>query len=206
MRLKVLSFFLLLSCIALEAQINSYVGGNLQGLIGSVRSDSSTFKPGFGAGASFYYWEYDFWFFKAGIDYAYKSSSFSDYPFEFGDEYVDYPDRVSIEYFQHDISIPLMIYFSLFEQRGNALLLNGSLEMAFTIASKMTSPDIGEVKLSGSDIKNRLRTSVGLGVGYQRQLDRDLYINIYPSYNIDLRAHRPFRLIKLTAEIMFGVY
>jgi hypothetical protein len=60
--------------------------------------------------------------------------------------------------------------------------------------------------LKGTEVKSRTRTNLGVGVGYQRQLDKHTYLNIYPSFNIDVRAQRPFNTINLTAEFLFGVY
>ena len=54
------------------AQINLYIGGNLQANYSWLRGDEATFEPGFGGGFSFVYWEFEYWFLKAGIDYQYR--------------------------------------------------------------------------------------------------------------------------------------
>ena len=69
-----LALFLLVS-VASQAQINIYVGGNLQGNYSWIRGDEATMEPGFGGGVDFIYWEYEYWFLKAGIDYYHKTSS-----------------------------------------------------------------------------------------------------------------------------------
>lgn len=208
MRIKFL--FLILIAFFLfsgaKAQINTFVGGNLQGSYSVVRENDASYKPGFGGGLNFYYWEYTYWFIKAGIDYSYKTSSYHDYPDVFGDTYLDYPDPVDINYIQHDISIPLSAYFPLLERQGNYFILVGTLEMAYAITGKLSNPEIGTLQLKGDDIKNRLRTAIGIGAGYQVQLDKNIYLNAFPSYNIDMRADRPFNSIRLTVEVMFGIY
>ena len=201
----ILLFFLLLS-VASNAQVNIYLGGNLQGLYSGVRTEQSTYKPGFGAGVSFYYWEFEYWFFKAGFDYTLRSSLITDYPVDFFEGIEDFPVMVDILYKQQDLSIPLTVYFSVLEDRGNALLLAGILEIGYTTHIPQQNDLLGEIKLTGSHIKNPLKTSVGVGIGYQRQLDRNIFINAVPSFNIELRAPKPFNTIKLTVEVMFGVY
>ena len=61
-----LAVFLLIS-VSAQAQINVYMGGNLQGNYSWIRGDEQTMEPGFGGGFSFVYWEYEYWFLKAGI-------------------------------------------------------------------------------------------------------------------------------------------
>jgi hypothetical protein len=78
-----LLLFILLSSSA-GAQINVYFGGNLIGDYSWIRGDDVTLEPGFGAGLSFVYWEYEYWFLKAGLDYNRKSSSHFDYPDNYG--------------------------------------------------------------------------------------------------------------------------
>lgn len=188
------------------AQINIYLGGNLQANYSWIRSEQTSYKPGFGGGFSFVYWEYEYWFIKAGIDYHYKSSSSYEYPDIYGD--VDYgpDDKINIDFTEQNIGIPLTIYFRPYESGENAMLITGSLETMFTVHQKAYNEEYGELVLSGSDIESRMRTNIGIGVGWQRQLDRYTYLNLYPSFNFDLRADRPFNSITLTAEILFGVY
>lgn len=189
-----------------EAQINIYLGGNLQANYSWIRSEQTTYKPGFGGGFSFVYWEYEYWFFKAGIDYHYKSSSSYEYPDIYGDEDYGPNDKINIDFTEQNIGIPLTIYFRPYESGENALLITGSLETMFTVNQKANNEEYGELVLTGSDIESRIRTNIGIGVGWQRQLDRYTYLNLYPSFNFDLRADRPFSSITLTVEILFGVY
>ena len=51
-----LSAILLALTFMLQAQINLYLGGNLQGNYSWLRGDEATFEPGFGGGVSFVYW------------------------------------------------------------------------------------------------------------------------------------------------------
>jgi len=197
--------FLLLSTAA-GAQINIYMGGNLQGNYSWIRGDEHTFKPGLGGGFSFVYWEYEYWFFKAGIDYHYKHSSSLEYPDLYGVEITSPDDRVNFERLEHTLGVPLTIYFRPFESGENTFLIIGSLETMYTLAIKEKSEEFGELSLDGSQINSRIKTGLGLGVGYQRQLDKHTYLNIYPSFNFDIRAERAFTSITLTAEVLFGIY
>jgi len=197
--------FLLLASTA-GAQINIYIGGNLQGNYSWLREDEHSFDPGFGGGLSFVYWEYEYWFLKTGLDYVFKSSSALVYPDDYDVEITGPDDKINIEYSEQALGVPLTIFFKPYESGDNALLIAGTLQMMITTRIKENSEEFGEVIRGGADIKSRVKTNLGIGVGYQRQLDRNLYLNIYPSFNFDLRAYRPFTSISLTAELLFGVY
>ncbi len=208
MRIKraiyILGFLLLTSTAG--AQINIYIGGNLQGNYSWIRSEETSFKPGFGGGFSFVYWEYEYWFMKAGLDYHYKTSSSYEYPEVFGVTDYGPNDKINVDVFEQMAGIPLTIYFRPYESGKNALLITGSLETLFTTHLKVSNEEYGELVLTGTEIKSRVRSNLGIGVGYQRQLDRNTFLNIYPSFNMDISALRPFNTINLTAEILFGIY
>ena len=76
----------------------------------------------------------------------------------------------------------------------------------FVINLKEYSEEYGELVLKRGDLDNKLKTNVGIGVGYQRQLDKHKYLNIVPSYNLDLRGSPAFSSINLTVEYIFGIY
>jgi hypothetical protein len=197
--------FLLLASTA-GAQINIFTGGNLQANYSWIRGEENTFKPGFGGGFSFVYWEYEYWFFKAGVDYLYKHSSSLEYPDDYV-EVIEHPDdKIILERFEHHIGVPLTIYFRPYESGKHAILITGSLQPMFAVGLKENSEEFGEVKFTGSEIKSRVKTNLGIGAGYQLQLDRYKFLNIYPSYNFDIRAQRPFNSITLNVELLFGVY
>jgi len=208
MRLKRAIYILgfLFAASTVGAQINIYVGGNLQGNYSWIRSDETSFKPGFGGGFSFVYWEYEYWFIKAGIDYHYKASSSYEYPEIYGVTDFGPDDFINIDINEQFVGIPLTVYFRPYESGENALLVTVSMETLLTAHLKANNEEYGEVILKGSEVKSRVRTSLGIGVGYQRQLDGHTFLNIYPSFNIDVRAYRPFNTINLTAELLFGVY
>lgn len=201
-----LPFVFLLFAFNAGAQINIYLGGNLQGNYSWIRGDEPKLKPGFGGGFSFVYWEYEYWFIKAGLDYTYRSSSCLDYPVDFGVPVDDPGDLIRITYNEQNLGIPLTFYYRPVEEGENTLLLTVNLHPMAVVHLKERSAEYGEMVLRGADVKTRVRTSVGVGVGYQRQLDRHLYLNIIPSFNVDLRSARPFQTINLTAELLFGVY
>ena len=192
--------------ITAGAQINIYLGGNLQGNYSWIRGDEHTFKPGFGGGLSFVYWEYEYWFLKAGLDYSYKSSSSLEYPEDYGVPIESPDDKIHITFSEQAVGIPLTIYFRPYESGANTLLITGSLKTMFVAHLKENTEEYGELVLNGGEIKNRTKTNVGIGVGYQRQLDQHMFLNIVPCFNVDIRAARAFNSITLTAELIFGVY
>ena len=197
--------FLLVS-VAGQAQINVYLGGNLQANYSWIRGGDASMEPGFGGGVNFVYWEYEYWFLKAGLDYYRKTSSMMDYPDDYGVEPENADDKINITFTEQSIGIPLTVYFRPYEWRANTILLSGSLTPLFVLSLKENSEEYGELVLKGIDLKTRVKTNVGLGVGYQRQLDKHKFLNIIPSYNIDLRGDKAFTSITLTAELIFGIY
>ena len=208
MRIKraIYTLALLLLTITAGAQINIYLGGNLQGNYSWLRGDEHTFEPGFGGGFSFVYWEYEYWFIKAGLDYMFKSSSCLHYPEEYDVPINSPDDKINITFSEQAVGVPLTVYFRPYESGSNTLLVTGTLEMMFVTGLKENSEEYGEIVIPGSEIKTRTKTNVGIGVGYQRQLDNHIFLNIIPSFNVDLRAARPYNSFKLTAEILFGIY
>lgn len=208
MRFKRVVYILgfLLSASTAGAQINIYLGGNLQGNYSWIRGEETTFNPGFGGGLSFVYWEYEYWFIKAGIDYHNKSSTAYEYPDIYGETDFGPDDKIIIGISEQTLGIPLTIYFRPFESGKNAMLITGTLETMMVLHQKISNEEYGDLIYKGSDTKSRTRTNLGIGVGYQRQLSRYQFLNIYPSFNMDLRAYHPFNSITLTAEILFGVY
>ena len=188
------------------AQINLYVGGNLQANYSWLRGDEHTFEPGFGGGFSFVYWEHEYWFLKAGIDYHYKTSSMLEYPDDYGIEPKSPDDKVMITFAEQSVGIPITFYFRPFEKGANTLLLAGTMQTSIVVGLKENTEEYGELVLKGTQIKARTKTNLGIGVGYQRQLDQHMFLNIVPSFNVDLRSVRAFNSITLTAELIFGIY
>ena len=197
--------FLLIS-ISAGAQINLYLGGNLQANYSWIRGEDPTYSPGFGAGFSFVYWEYEYWFIKAGIDYGNRTSSVLAYPDVYGVAPQDPYDKIRIEFNEQTLSVPLTVYFRPYESGSNAMLLTGTLEMMVVASLKADSEEYGELEVAGGDARTWTKTSVGIGAGYQRQLDEHMFLNIIPSYNVDIRATPAYNTIKLTVELIFGVY
>jgi len=200
-----LAVFLLFS-LAAEAQINLYIGGNVQANASWLRGDEPSLKPGFGGGFSFVYWEFEYWFLKAGIDYNYKNSSMLDYPDDYGIEPTGPDDRVITSFTEQSVVLPLTIYFRPFERGANTMLIAGTMQVGVVAGLKKNTEEYGELVLKGTEIKGRTKTTVGFGVGYQRQLDTHTFLNIVPSFNVDVRSVRAFNSITLTAELIFGVY
>jgi len=192
--------------VAAQAQINVYLGGSLQGNYSWARGEEPTMEPGFGGGVSFIYWEYEYWFLKAGIDYIYRTSSGMQYPDIFGVEPENADDKIRISYMEQTVGIPLAVYFRPWEKGPNSLLIAGSLNTLIVTRLKASSEEYGEVILNGGAVESRIKTNVGIGVGYQRQLDKQTFLNIIPSYNIDLKGEPSFNSITLTLEVIFGIY
>ena len=188
------------------AQINLYIGGNLQANYSWLRGDEHSYEPGFGGGFSFAYWEHEYWFLKAGLNYSYKSSSILEYPEDYGIEISSPDDRVRITFTEQSVGIPLTFYFRPYEKGPNTLLIAGMMQVGVVVGLKENTEEYGELVLKGNQIKGRTKTNLGFGVGYQRQLDKHLFLNILPSFNVDLRSVRAYNSITLTAELIFGVY
>jgi hypothetical protein len=197
---------LLLTPIFARAQINVFMGGNLQGNYSWIRGDEPVLEFGFGGGLNFVYWEYEYWFLKAGLDYYNRSSTVLEYPDDYGVEPQDAEDKINISYTEHSVGIPLTFYFRPYERRASALLLTASLTTMFVTSLKENSKEYGEVFMKGSELKPMIKSNVGFGVGYQRQLDKNMFLNIVPSFNLDLRGHAAFNSITLTTELIFGLY
>jgi hypothetical protein len=200
-----LAVFLLLPVFA-RAQVNTYIGGNLQGNYSWIRGDTPVLQPGLGGGFSFIYWEFEYWFIKAGLDYNFASSTIKEYPDDFGVTPENQDEKINITFAEQTIGIPLTIYFRPIERGANTLLITGSLKTMGVVHLKESSDEFGEVVLKGDQIERRVKTSLGAGVGYQRQLEKHTFLNIIPSFNIDLRGDRAFNSITLTAELIFGIY
>ena len=200
-----LIIFLFIS-ISAEAQINLYLGGNVQANYSWIRGEEATFSPGFGGGFSLVYWEREYWFFKAGIDYHQKTSSILTYPDVYDVPILSPDDKIRIEYSEQVVGIPLTIYFRPYESGPNALLLTGTLEMMAVATLKANSEEYGELQVSRGAYRSLAKTNVGIGVGYQRQLQEYTYLNIVASYNMDIRASPAFNSFTLTVELIFGVY
>lgn len=197
--------FLLLSITA-GAQINIYSGANLQGNYSWIRGDQNTFKPGFGLGYTFVYWEYEYWFVKFGVNYTFKQSSSLEYHDHYGTPSTGPDDKIILERKEHYLTIPMSIYFRPLEDGDNAMIIVGTLEPGFPIRVKEDSELYGPTIIERGTLSQTVKTTVGIGAGYQRQLNRHTFLNIFPSFNVDLRADRAFNSITLTAEIIFGVY
>ena len=197
--------FLILS-VASSAQINIFLGGNLNGNYSWIRGDEHTYEPGYGGGISLAYWEHEYWYLKAGLDYNRRSSAVLDYPDYYGIVPEDENDRISIRYVEQAVGLPLTFCFRPIEKGASTLLITASLNTLVVAGMKLDSEEYGEYKLKGTEIKKRVKSSVGIGVGYQRQLDKNLYLNIVPSYNIDLRGDKTFNSLVLSVEVLFGVY
>ena len=199
-------FVFLILPVASRAQINIFLGGNLNGNYSWIRGDEHTYEMGYGGGVSLIYWEHEYWYLEAGFNYMKRSSAVLDYPDYYGIVPEDEYDKIHITYLEQAVGIPLTFCFRPIESRANTMLITGTLNTLVVAGMKLDSEEYGEHKLKGTDIKTRVKTSVGIGIGYQRQLDKNLYLNIVPSYNIDLRGDKAFNSIILTAEVIFGIY
>jgi len=192
--------------LASRAQINIFLGGSLNGNYSWIRGDEYTYEPGYGGGLSLIYWEHEYWYLEAGLDYMRRSSAVLDYPDDYGIVPEDENDKIHITYLEQNVGIPLTFCFRPIESRANTMLISASLNTLVVAGMKLDSEEYGEHVLKGTDIKTRLKSSVGIGIGYQRQLDKNLFLNIIPSYNVDLRGDKSFNSIILSAEVIFGIY
>ena len=152
------------------------------------------------------YWEDEYWFLKTGLGYNFRTSSILEFADVFGVAPVGPDDKIRITYEEHVLGVPIAFYFRPLESGGNTLLLTASLNSMIVTGLKASSEEYGEVALKGTDVKYRVKANLGLGVGYQRQLDEHMFLNIVPSFNIDLRGDKTFNSFTITAELIFGVY
>ena len=200
-----LILFLFIS-ISAGAQINSYLGGNIQGNYSWIRGDEPTFSVGYGAGVSYIYWEYEYWFIKAGIEYHHKTSSILDYSDIYGVPPLEPEDKIRINYTEDAIGIPLTFYFRPYERGKNALLLSGTLEPMVVASLKADSEEYGELVLPASGARTVVKSNVAFGLGYQRQIDKYKFLNLVAAYTMDVRGTPSYNSITLTVEFIFGVY
>ena len=129
-----------------------------------------------------------------------------DYPDDYGVPINSPDDKVQITFSEQAVGIPLTIYFRPYEKGANTLLISATMQTNIVVGLKENTEEYGELVLKGSQIKARTKTNLGIGVGYQRQLDKHMFLNIVPSFNVDLRSVRAYNSITLTAELIFGIY
>jgi hypothetical protein len=200
-----LTIFILASVTSL-AQVTLYMGGDLQGNYAWIRGDEPVMGPGVGGGVSLVYWEHEYWYVKTGINYNHATSTILEYPDDYGVTPENADDKINITYTEQTVGIPMAFYYRPYEWRSNSLLITGSMQMLMVASLKASSEEYGDLMLKGAAAGNRIKANLGIGVGYQRQLDRYLFLNIIPSFNIDLRGEKPYSSIRLTAELLVGVY
>ncbi len=191
---------------AARGQINIYLGGSLNGQYNWIRGDEHTFEPGFGGGLSFVYWEYEFWFIKAGLNYSYKSAARLAYPDMFETLIESPEDKVIIDFTEQTLSLPVTVYLRPWEKGNNALLVAGTVEMMSVLKLNQQSEEFGEINLNASEAKTWTKTNLGFGVGYQRKLQKHSYLNLVPSFNLDVRGYRAYTGFMLSVEYILGVY
>ena len=197
---------MLLATQHIQAQINTFMGVTVSPSLTGVRQTEASYRPGFSAGVSYIYWDFTNWFIKSGLEYTFRSSEILDYPEYFEGVRNDPPVPVHMVFDQKNIMIPLTAYFAFFNKAENALLLTAGMELMVTTSVSYSHDTYGKATLRGDDLDNRFKTHLGIGVGYQRQLSRFLYLNAVPSFYMDVRSDRPFNSIRLTLELIYGVY
>jgi len=201
-----LGFLILTSLQHAGAQINTFAGASFTPSFTGVRSDDASFRPGYSAGFSYIYWDFTNWFIKSGINYSFRSSEILDYPEYFTNVYNNPPVPVRMVYDQRSLAVPLTAYFAFYNRNENALLVTAGMELLLTTSVTYTHDTYGSSTLRSADLDNRFKTQLGLGVGYQRELTNFLYLNLVPSFYMDIRSDRPFNTIRLTMELIYGIY
>ncbi len=199
-------FLTLISLQHTVAQINTFIGASVTPSFTGVRSDEASFRPGFSTGFTYVYWDFTNWFFKSGLNYSFRSSEILDYPQYFTNVYNNPPVPVRLVYDQRNLAVPLTAYFAFYNRNQNALLVTAGMELLVTTSVTYTHETYGSSTLKRASLDNRFKTQLGLGVGYQRQLTDFLYLNLVPSFYMDIRSDRPFNSIRLTMELIYGIY
>lgn len=185
------------------AQISSFLGGSLSSGPGVVKANESDYALGYSGGISYVLWENPAWFFRSGIVYAKRTSFVNEFPIAFPNPGYE---KLDMKYSQYDLQMPLQAFFPVIHNKPNALLLMGGLELNYTTRAKYENDMLGSALVAGSDLNRQISTAVSIGAGYLRRLDQDFYLNIYPSFNRDLRADKTFNYFKITLEIMYGLF
>lgn len=197
---------LLLLANAGTAQITSFVGARAYPSYGKTRVYDGSMALGYGAGITYVFWEYNNWFIKTGADFLSRTSTIQDIP-----RYYEVPRglelvRTDVLYKQQDISVPIYIYYLPWEKKGNAILVVGGMDVMYTIQTNYEHDTFGSVSFDGADIDNKVKAGFTLGAGYQRELTDIMFLNVYPTINLDIRSDKPFTSFGLTLEWIYGIY
>ncbi len=203
--------FVLLTCflsvfLSGTSQITSFIGASAYSTLSKTRTSDASFAIGYGAGISYVFWENDEWFIKSGADFISRSSNIVDLP-----RYFDVTgDQGLVEigqlYNQKNIVVPIAVYFIPWKKKKNAILVMGGMNIMYTIQSKYQNDTYGTHVLSADDIDHNVKVGFLLGAGYQREFSDVLFLNIFPTLNIDIRSDDPFTTFGLTLEMIYGVY
>ncbi|MFC2129311.1 hypothetical protein ACFLQX_00875 [Bacteroidota bacterium] len=189
-----------------SAQITSFVGGRVYPTFGKTRVYDGSFALGYGAGFTYVFWEYDAWFIKAGVDFVSRSSNIVDIPRYFEVPLSEELVTVDIHYTQQDIDLPVALYYRLYEQRDNAFIVMGGMDIIYTLRTLYQHDTYGKSIVIGDDNKQRINIGFSLGAGYQREISNIFFINILPTINLDIRSEKPFTYFGLTVEMIYGIY
>ncbi len=189
-----------------SAQINSFVGAMAFPTIGKTRVYDGSMALGYGGGITYVFWEYKEWFIKSGAEFISRSSMIRDIPRHFevpsGSELV----LTDVNYQQQDLAIPIAVYYLPYEKKGNAVLVMGGMNVMYSIREKYMHDTYGSVVFSGEDIENEVKIGFTLGAGYQRELSNIMFLNVFPTFNMEIKANKPFTSIGLTVELIYGIY
>lgn len=202
----ILIVLLLTGSMVSSAQIESFIGGSITPGISKVRSSNSTFSASYGGGFSYVFWDNPAWYVKSGLEYYKRTSGIREIPKHFTVPPAELFVPVEMVFEQSDLVIPIQAFFPFRDRKGNALLLAGGLEVMYTIQQKYQHDVYGDAVFSGADINTKVNTGIMFGAGYQREISDDLYFNVFPSFNFDIRSDKVFSGFELTLEILYGVY
>lgn len=197
---------ILLFGVSVNAQITSFAGVTINGSLSSTRAATASYLPGYSGGIDYILWEYPEWYLKTGLHISFRNSAILEIPKYFDVSTEELFTPTDIQYSERNLLIPIQGFFPLLNRKENTLLIGAGLEMMYTIREKYIHDNFGEVSFQGEDIDKPFKTGVMLGAGYQRELSDIMFLSVYPSVNLDVKADRPFTSFELTLELFYGVY
>jgi hypothetical protein len=190
----------------LSAQISSFIGISLTPGFSSTRSVNASYAASYSGGVDYILWENPGWYLKTGLEFQSRNSGVREIPKYFEVDPEDIFTPVDMKYGELNVLIPLQGFFPLLKKKDNAMLLAAGMEIMITLEERFVHDVYGKASVNGEDINKAFKTGIMLGAGYQRELSDILFLNIYPSVNLDIKADRPFTSFELTIELLYGVY
>ena len=189
----------------MDAQHIHYLSGTLNTGISKVREPDSRFNLTYGGQFSYVFWENPGWYLKYGLGFSSQASGIFEYPLLFDVSQEELNKKTDMSYNRMDFYIPLQGFFTFYRYRRESFFALAGLELNYSFREIYTHDEYGKVKVPFDDIDKRIKSAAMIGIGYQKEFSRLQYLNLYPSFSMELRAERPFYAIKLNAEFIYAL-